>query len=219
MAKNTLRRVSGYMWSQETIKWLMNIESKCFFLSNYQFFHSAVWLPDSHKSGSIWINWPGYSFQREWEWWNKWRRTFPRERPPVIQSHGTWLRSSPPLSGSAVETQAGCWVQFSGTIKEREEKHYGVDLYLEDGENCRRERVKVGCWRFVFKIKPVRRQQTECDQASKTQQSHIYSSTYWRMEQCFAPAIRLLHVIIAQYRHITFELSVCLVCETLWNQM
>lgn len=83
-----------------------------FFLSNYQFFHSAVWLPDSHKSGSIWINWPGYSFQREWEWWNKWRRTFPRERPPVIQSHGTWLRSSPPLSGSAVETQAGSAVQL-----------------------------------------------------------------------------------------------------------
>ena len=140
-----------------------------FFLINHQFIHSAVRLPDSHKSESVWINQPGYSFQREWERWNKWRRTFPRGHPPVIQSHGTWLRSSPPLLGSAVETQAGCWVKFSGTIKDREEKHYGVDLYLEDGENCRREGVKVGCWRFVFEIKPVGKQQTKCDQASETQ--------------------------------------------------
>lgn len=122
MAKNTLRSVSSYLRSQEKIKWLMNTESICTTAAvlqiNDKFFHSVIRLPDSHKVESIWINWAGYSFQREWEQWNKWRRTFPRERLPVIRSRGTWLRSSPPRLGSAGETQAGFWVQF----RERQKK-------------------------------------------------------------------------------------------------
>lgn len=44
----------------------------------------------------------------------------------------------------------------TGTTK----KHIGADLYLEDGENGCWECVKVGCRRFVFKIKPAGRKQS-----------------------------------------------------------
>lgn len=170
-------------------------------------------LPDSHKGWSDSIR-EGYSFQREWEQWNKWRRTSPCERPPVIRSHGTWLRSSPPQLGSAGKTQAQ--VIESSSVLQAEEgggEHDVVDLYLEDSENCCWECVKVGCWRFIFKIKSTGRKQAvfECNQAQKPQHSH--SPSCLRMEQLIVLSIRLLHIISAKYMPITFELSVSV---TLW---
>lgn len=113
MARKTLRSVSGYLWSQEKIKQMIATAFQINSISFHYSIRKGVTLPDSHKGKSISITWARYSFQREWEWWNKWRRTFPHEHLRVIRSHGTWLRSNPPQLGSVGETRGGFWVQLS----------------------------------------------------------------------------------------------------------
>lgn len=139
MAKNTLRSVSSYSLSQEKMKCSIN---KKWYVQLQLFFKSVI----------NWNGLAGYSFQREWEQWNKWRRTFPHEHLPVTQSHDTWRHSSPPQLGSARRNR---FVSDSSAVQAEEDRnHFGFDLYLENSENRCWECVKVGCWRLIFKIKP-----------------------------------------------------------------
>lgn len=171
-------------------------------------------LLDNHRDKFIWINWAGYSFQREWGRWNKWRRTFLHGHHPVIRSRGTWLRSSPPQSGSAGETQAGLWVQFSGTSRTEKNKYEEFLTFT-----WKTVRIAAGnVSKLVVGVSPSKLNlQGENKQSLnvitlQSHRSHIHSSTYWRMEQ-YVLSIRLLQIIPAQWTSITLYSSVSGLCD------
>ncbi len=214
MAKNTLRSVSGYLWSQEKNKWLINTESilttAAVFQINVKLSHCQT-VTKLTAFGSIKDTVPEESENNEINGGEHSPVNAPLWFDPMIHDCIPILPSQ-----DLQETNRRVFESASAVRVEKEKK-----TVMELTFTWKTVRIAAGnVSKLVVGVSSskLNLQGGNKQNVVKLQRhnSHIHSSTYRRMEQLIVLSIRLRHIIPAQYLPNTFELCEWLVCATLW---